>query len=357
MREPVRVGLIGCGAAASRYHAPALRVLEREGVVRIVTLVDPDPRSLGELHAVFPAASTMRDPSALAELDLAIVASPPRFHAEHTIAALRAGVAVLCEKPMAATVAEGEAMIAAAQSAGKTLAVGLHRRFLPAARTLDDVLRSGRLGTLRSFRCAEGAVFRWPARSRAFFERDAGGGVLADIGVHVLDLLGAWFGSPARVHYEDDAMGGVEANCRITLEYAQGFGGEVRLSRDTRQPNRWVFDCSHGWIAWHVHDGDRIAMAMDGVALGLDATLRDVVDTSPAPGLGATGGGFETSFVAQLRDVVAAVRDGTPPLVSGAAGLESLRVIEACRRERTLMDMPWLGAGEVARARRLGGVA
>jgi len=356
---PVSVALIGCGAVASGYYAPALAALEREGALRVSALLDPDGRNVDALRVRFPAAAAVDDVAALVArpVELAIVASPPRFHAEQTIAALRAGVAVLCEKPMATTVAEGEAMIAAAHASGRVLAVGFYRRFLPAARTIRDLLRSGRLGTVRRFHCAEGGTFRWPARSASFFERGAGGGVLADVGVHVLDLLGWWLGRPANVTYEDDAMGGVEANCRIQLDYAEGFSGEVRLSRDTAQPNRWVIECSDGWVAWHVHDGERIEIGVGGVELGFDATLRTIVDAGVGRRLGAAGDGFARSFVAQLRHVVTAIRRGVPALVSGSEGLESLRVIDECYRHRTLMSMPWLGTAELARAHHLSGAA
>jgi predicted dehydrogenase len=64
----------------------------------------------------------------------------------------------------------------------------------------------------------EGGQFDWPVRSTGYFTRaQSGGGVLQDIGTHVLDLLAWWFGEPEALLYEDDAMGGVEANCRIRV--------------------------------------------------------------------------------------------------------------------------------------------
>ncbi len=353
---PVMVALVGCGAVASCYYAPALAALEGEGVVRVAALLDPDPRGIDELRRAFPAARAVDDVAGLGHerVELAIVASPPRLHAQQTIAALQAGVAVLCEKPMATTVAECDAMIAAADAARRLLAVGLYRRFLPAARTIAEVLRSGRLGRLRRFRCAEGGAFTWPVRSTAFFER-AAGGVLADVGVHVLDLLGSWLGRPARARYEDDAMGGVEANCRVELEYADGVAGEVRLSRDTPQPNRWVFECADGWLAWDVHHVDGLQIGLHGVELGFDAALRPIADTDAGPTLAGASPNFARSFVAQIRNVAAAVRRGAPPLVSGTDGRESVRLIDDCYARRTLMSMPWLGDAEVARAHELGG--
>ncbi len=356
---PLRIAVIGCGAVARRYYAPALRALECEGVLHVRALCDPDVRGTAELCAIFPAATVAQDAAAIAApaIDLAIVASPPRCHAEQTIAALRAGVAVLCEKPMATTVADGEAMVSAARDTGRVLAVGFYRRFLPAAQAIGELLRSGRLGALRRFHCAEGGDFRWPARSPDFFRRGAGGGVLADVGVHTLDLLGWWLGEPEHVDYEDDAMGGVEANCRIHLTYPDGVIGEVRLSRDTVQPNRYVFECADGWLRWHVHDADRVELGLGDVDAGFRAQIHRVARDGSHPALGAPRGGFEESFVAQIRNVVDAAGGRAPLVVSAADGLASLRAIDACRSRRALMSMPWLGGTELARARQLGGVA
>jgi predicted dehydrogenase len=88
---------------------------------------------------------------------------------------------------------------------------------------------------VKSFEISEGGQFNWPAQSASFFQKsNSQGGVLADLGVHVLDLLIWWFGMPEKVGYEDDAMGGLEANCRLELEFAGGVSGTVRLSRDTQ---------------------------------------------------------------------------------------------------------------------------
>lgn len=344
-RTPLRVGLVGCGAVSRLYHAPALALLEREGLVEVRVLTDPDPRALGELRAVFPAATASVEESAAigAGLELAIVASPPRFHAEPTVRLLRAGTAVLCEKPMAASIEEAGAMIEAAERAGRPLAVGLVRRFLPATDFIHTVVREKLLGTLESFSCREGGSFRWPTRTPSFFER-SNGGVLMDVGVHLLDLISWWLGSPERVEYADDAMGGVAANCRIHLRFGDGCAGEVRLSRDWAEPDRYDFRFEKGWLSWHIHEPAGVRLGVHGDRHRLDGALRE----------GAVQR-FEDAFVAQLRNLVAAVRGQEEPRVSGRDALESLRLIERCRAGRTLLPMPWLSETEAAAARRLGG--
>jgi hypothetical protein len=92
--------------------------------------------------------------------------------------------------------------------ARRVLAVGLVRRFLPACQTIRAILRQGILGDVQSFHFAEGGTFRWPTHSTTYFQRStAAGGVLADIGTHLLDLITWWMGEPSEIRYEDDAMG------------------------------------------------------------------------------------------------------------------------------------------------------
>ena len=252
LSRQIRVALVGCGAVATQYYVPALRELERAGKATVVALFDPAADRMSALQDTFTQAVCLGDVSEVGKLgvELAVVASPPRFHAEQSIQLLQAGCAVLCEKPLATDVAEGEAMVAAAVATQQMLASGLVRRFFPAAESLRTILAEQGLGAVRSFTWQEGDHFRWPTQSAAFFRRAvAKGGVLLDIGVHVLDLLIWWWGPPVDVAYEDDAMGGVEANCRIRLTFAQGHSGEVRLSRDWPLANRCLIHCARvGWV-------------------------------------------------------------------------------------------------------------
>jgi predicted dehydrogenase len=358
--EPLGVALVGCGAVAALYHAPALTDLERQGLVAVRALVDPELERIDELRREFPAAAAVAV-ERLAELaragvQLAIVASPPRFHAAQTIELLGAGLSVLCEKPLAATPVEAEAMVDAARRARGVLAAGLFRRFFPATQTIGGMLARGALGEIERFECFEGGAFCWPARSRAFLERTGlQGGVLLDIGVHVLDLLLLWWGEPLDVRYEDDAMGGIEANCRLRLTFAPGFSGTVRLSRDWALANRWVLQGTRGWVSWEANEASAVALGFEDTGFALDGRLHVERNANGVPALGERADTFEDTFVRQLANVVAAIRGSAPLAVPGEAALPSLRLIETCYRNRTLMPMPWLGAEEAERAARLGG--
>jgi predicted dehydrogenase len=354
--ETLKVALLGCGAVAELYYTPAFKELERTEQLQVRALFDPSPDRVAELNKTFPSATPIEDLAELSRLDVdfAIIASPPRYHAEQTIQVLNYGLSVLCEKPMATTVAEGEAMIEAASAARQVLAIGLFRRFFPATQAIHELLSLNILGEVKSFSLSEGGIFDWPVQSASYFQKGtAQGGVLLDIGVHVLDLVIWWFGQPIEVLYEDDAMGGIEANCRIKLSFAQGFAGEVRLSRDWPLPNRHVIECTKGWLSWNANEAESIQIGFYNADFALSSRLYENRLKNMLSTLGQPAFNFQQSFVSQLRNVMAAIRGTEQLVVPGEQALQSLGLIEYCYSHRTLMAMPWLSQQEYTHARQI----
>jgi predicted dehydrogenase len=347
----LKIAMVGCGALAEIYYAPVVQELQADGLAEMSVLCDPDVSRLKKLRTPFAmaAAKNRIEEVVAAKPDLAIVASPPRFHAEQTIALLDAGISVLCEKPMAATVPEAEAMIAAAEKASVPMAIGLFRRFFPVNRTIRDLVRNGNLGAVRRFEISEGGAFQWPAQSASFFQKSASqGGVLADVGVHVLDLILWWFGMPERVRYEDDAMGGLEANCRMELSFPGGVSGTVRLSRDTALQNQTVIEFERGWVRCAAAAANEMEIGFAGAEFAVAGQVRKT--EGPRAPHSLPGDSSHQSFARQLRSFLVAVRGEGPVEVPGPEGIRSLRLIESCYRQRTLMEMPWLSPGEKAHA-------
>ena len=360
MRESgTRVVVVGCGAVSQMLHAPVLQVLERTGEVRVEGLIDPGERQRRAMQQIFPASAVYDD---LAECPLgtgtlAIVASPPRFHAENSIHALSHGAAVLCEKPMAASVADAEAMLRAARESNGLLAVGIFRRFFPAFESLSAIVRTQAMGELRGFSIQEGGKFTWGATSDSFFRRDQTmGGVFYDVGVYVVDLLLWLFGEPTAFAYEDDAMGGVEANCRLSMSYPNGVSGDVRLSRDWRTANRYVFEFERGTVTYRGGQANRLELTFEGVPFRLGGELHALQPMAGGRTLDVATPTTMQSFTAQLRNVIAAMRGTQALRVPGEEGIRSLRFIAACYAERRLMEMPWLTAAEQDVAARMAGV-
>jgi len=355
--RPLRIALAGCGAVSSQYYAPALQELQRAGEVVLTAVFDPDRGSAERLAAQFPAVVVADSFDALqaAVFDLAVVASPPTLHACQSIQLLRAGRAVLCEKPMATTLVDARAMVEAAAESQAVLAVGMVRRFFPAAEFIRDTIALGVLGELSSFDLAEGSAdFGWPVTSPSYFKRQqAGGGVLMDIGVHVLDLLTWWLGEPVALEYADDAMGGIEANCLVSCAYASGLQGKVRLSRDAPLANEFTLRGSKGWLRWSANVADAVEIGLQGSTHLLEASLRRAGRAGSPLRSAAPAYNFEQSFVSQLRNVAGAVRGREALRVPASDALAAIRQLEHCYDHRSLLALDWLGDAEIERARQL----
>jgi predicted dehydrogenase len=352
--DELRIAIVACGALTELFYAPALSSLGRKHRLKVAALIDPDPARLAAIQAVFPGSI---GGAALADIpagiDLAIVASPPGCHAAQTVELLGRGMHVLCEKPMARSAAECDAMVEAARAAGRLLAIGHFKRFFPATRQIKELVETQAFGRVVGFHFIEGGRFAWPARSRALFEREAGGGgVLIDIGVHALDLALWWFGEPSDVACADDAMGGVEANVAVTLAYPNGATGQLVASRDVDTANRYLIQFERGWVAWNPIDGNHIELGW-GETYALKAATHHARSALSLPAAGALGATRHQAFMLQIEAMIDAIRGRGRIGATAEDGRRVMALIDRCYANSTLLDMPWLSAAERQRGMEL----
>ncbi|WP_375460597.1 Gfo/Idh/MocA family protein [uncultured Enterovirga sp.] len=201
--RPVRWGIFGFGWVAQDYMAPAIAAA---GDI-LVAVADPDPRSrqraegLG-VRAYPDEAALLADP----EIEAIYVATPNHLHADAVVRIAAAGKAVLCEKPMAASLADAERMLAACRGVGILYGTAFDQRHHPAHRAMRDGIRSGRIGRPTVIRivyaCWVGCEWSDPD-GRENWRVDpakAGGGALIDLAPHGIDLAEYLLGEPlARV--------------------------------------------------------------------------------------------------------------------------------------------------------------
>jgi predicted dehydrogenase len=181
-----RLGFLGTGwIGRSR-----LRAVAASGIAEVVALADPAAECLRDAAHDAPGARLGSDLDALldADLDGIVIATPSALHADQAVAALDAGLAVFCQKPLGRTAAETERVLAAARRADRLLGVDLSYRHTRAAIALRDAVRRGSTGPVHAielvFHNAYGPDKPWfqdPSLS--------GGGCVIDLGIHLADLL------------------------------------------------------------------------------------------------------------------------------------------------------------------------
>jgi len=199
MARTVRVGIIGAGNIAASAHVPGYRATPDVEIAAVCDVVPGKAAAFAAEHGIPAAYQSHAEMIAREKLDAVSVCTPNVAHKQTTIDALEAGLHVLCEKPIAMNLAEGEAMVAAARKAGKTLQIGLHWRFTAEAQVLKRFAVSGDLGDIYY-----GEATYWRRRGIpgwGVFTQKAlqGGGALIDIGVHTLDHTMWLMGNPRPV--------------------------------------------------------------------------------------------------------------------------------------------------------------
>ncbi len=206
-------GIAGCGWVARDYVGPAI---EASANGALVACYDPDASSRQRATERFGVVSheTIEAFLATPGLQAVYVAAPNDAHRGLVEAVARAGLPVLCEKPMATTMADAEAMVAACARAGVRYATAFDQRFHAAHRTLAGLIAKGRLGTVTSIRIVYACWLpaNWAGDNWRIDRKRAGGGALMDLAPHGLDLSATLLGErlvevsafgQARVHHYD----------------------------------------------------------------------------------------------------------------------------------------------------------
>jgi predicted dehydrogenase len=339
MSQRLRIGIAGAGLVTARAHLPAVLSCPE---VELAALVDTSVERAHELAArcgpTPRIAADVRD--VLDCVDAMIIATPNASHGELAVRCLEAGRHVLIEKPLATSVAEGEAVVAAARRSGKVAAVGYNRRFLSAVPLMKELLDDGYFGELRRFAYQFGVLGGWaPVSAYNLQRQSAGGGVLTVEGSHFLDRLIYWFGEPVSCACFDDSEGGPEATVICQFGYGEGgagLAGEARLSKTVPRRAGFALDAATGLVIFREEDNALLFYPVDRPRLELRLSART----------GATLGKTGTHGL-QLADFVNACRTGRPPMVPAAEGLETQRLIDRLYAVR----QPLAHASEAPRSR------
>jgi predicted dehydrogenase len=230
MSKHVRVGIIGTGGIARFAHIPGYKAQQDVEIVAFCDVVPGRAEAAAKEFGVPKAYTDFCEMLAKEQLDAVSVCTPNAAHKDATIAALQAGCHVLCEKPIAMTLQQGQEMVAAAKKAGKTLQVGLNSRFMPEALTVKRFVDAGEFGKMyygEAVYLRRRGIPNWGVFTQKELQ---GGGALIDIGVHVLDRTLWLMGNPKPVV----VMGATYANFgkRTDLATPGGMWDAARFNVD-----------------------------------------------------------------------------------------------------------------------------
>jgi predicted dehydrogenase len=355
----VRTALVGCGKVG-QIHAAALASLPES---EFVAVCDSSAERAAAFATRFgpPAFTDVRTMLQSARPQAVCVCTPHPLHRDPTIWAAEAGAHVLVEKPLAATLSDCDAMLAAARQAGVRLGIVSQRRFYEPVRRMKEAIDAGKIGTpvLGVFE-----MFSW--RDQAYYQSDPwrgrwdseGGGVLVNQSPHMLDLL-QWFMGEI-----DEISGGwanlnhpyveVEDTAVALLRFKSGGLGSIVASL-SQKPGLWTRVHIHGSSGASVGvETDRGATFIAGVSAIAEPPLNDVWTI---PGEEHRLAEFQAEDRArfrqfdatthyhalQIQDFLRAILEDRPPLVTGEEGrlvVAMFTAIYRSQRERRPIKFP-----------------
>ena len=196
MTEPLRLGVIGLGRAFTLM----LPTLSRHPLIRLVAACDPRPDARARFAADFAAASYATAEALCADptVEAVYIASPHQFHVDYVTVAARHGKHVLVEKPMALTIGDGRAMIAAAKQGGIQLLVGHSHSYDRPYLRARELIATGDYGPVRMVNALNYTDFLYRPRRPEELDTEAGGGVVFSQAAHQVDVVRLLADSPAR---------------------------------------------------------------------------------------------------------------------------------------------------------------
>ncbi len=325
----MQVGIIGAGVMG-RVHAQALGQIAGVAVAAVGAR-QPGPAAAELARAHGAELLSVAELLARPDIDAVVIATPTDSHLELVRAAAQAGKQIICEKPLARTQAEGEALIEAARAAGVKLAVGHVLRYFPEYAQARALAQGGELGQLGTIRATRGAGF--PTVAGDWYADNArSGGVALDLMIHDFDWV-RWVGGPVeRVYARGLAYAGLARKdmAMVTLRFASGAIGYVEGSWAYPGEFRTSFEIAGS--AGLVRHASRESSPLRFELFPADQATAGVAVPS--------GGLHEDPYLAQMRDFVAWLRGGPPPRASTSDALEALRVslaaLESIRDDRPI---------------------
>jgi predicted dehydrogenase len=328
-----RVAVLGYGLAGRFFHAPFIAATPG---LELAVIVTGDEERRAQALGDYPAVTVFDAPeevwSHAAELDLVVVATPNRVHVPLALMALEAGLAVVVDKPLAPTADEGRRLVEAARERGLMLTVFQNRRWDGDFLTVKRLLADDALGKVHRF---ESRFERWrPELSGTWRERaEEAGGLLFDLGSHLVDQALQLFGSVDSVYAEVDVRrpgAEIDDDVFLALEHASGVRSHLWMSALAGQlgPRFRVL-------------GDRAAFVKHGLDVQEEALRAGRKPNEPGWGEEPPEGWGRLGVDGDLREVqtepgnyrafyegVAASLGGAPPPVDPADAVTVLELLE-----------------------------
>ncbi len=304
-----QIAIIGCGGIAEAYA----KALQRMPNARLTAVVDPDASARARIAGDGNSIAQHSSIESLPDVDAALVLAPPNVHESLSCALLQRGIHVLCEKPLAPTVASAKRMLQCAETAGRRLMMGSKFRYtadVTKARALLDEKVCGDIVIYENVFCSHvDMTQRWNSKAQI-----SGGGVLIDNGCHSVDLARYLLGPLAKVQTQFGTRVQaleVEDTARMLFQSQSGALGSIDLS-------------------WSIQKETDAYVRLHGTEGTLEIGWRRSRWKTSDGEWQEFGNGYDkiAAFQAQLENFVACITDDTAAVIVATDALASVVVID-----------------------------
>lgn len=268
--ERIRFGIIGCGKVTEVKSGPALQKAPGSSLEMVMRRDEEKLKSYARRHGVARYTTDYLELLSSPDIDAVYIATPPDMHAFYAIEAARHGKAVYVEKPMARTVNECREIVRVCGEMSVPLHVAYYRRGQPKFLKAKELLDSGVIGQARSFTYlyACSAPDPDPERPWLLDREKAGGGMLYDIGSHMIDIILFMLGEPLEVAGCSANLShkyGTDDTSSALFRFASGVQGVMQLSFSAaEQTDRLWISGDKGSLALSIMSNDPIQLMKDG---------------------------------------------------------------------------------------------
>ena len=313
----VRIGLLGASRIAPKaIIAPAQARIDAQ--ITVVAARDLGrAQAYAQAHEIAHAVEGYDQLFGRDDVDLIYCALPPAGHLAPCLAALKAGKALLVEKPFAMNEGEAAQIVAAAEAAGRPAMEAFHYRFHTMFLRALDIVREGRLGRIvRAEGLFDAAIDRGPGQLR--WDPAQGGGGTMDLGCYVIHALRVLIGAePALIAAHAELVGGVDVAMRADLAFPGDIPATVSSAMSGARADWILLEGEHATLRL-----ERFVSPQQGGVLTLTSPRGEHRELADGP----------SSYDAQLAHVVEVMRGEVPPLTGGEDAVANMTVIDAMRR-------------------------
>jgi len=337
--KKVKVAIIGTGSI-SNFHMLGYKNLENVEVIAACDINKKRAEDFAEKYNIPNVFTDYNEMLKMEEIDAVSVTTWNNIHASASIAALKAGKHVFCEKPLALNAVQAQEMVDAAKKSDKILMVGFVRRFGDNTKALKDFIDNGDLGKI--YYAKTGCLRKWGNPGGWFSDKKrSGGGPVIDLGVHIIDLVRYLAGKPKAVAVTASTFShiGMKPGVKGISKYNSAdydefndvedcaaalikFDNDMTLFFETS----WVQNIKDDLLYLEIY-GDKAGAQMEP-ELELYENKGNYL-THVKPAMEPDGSGFEHNFREETKHFIDCITNGTKCLNPGEDGVELMKILDA----------------------------